>query len=162
MQHNNNFSHPPKEPRNWFSILAIAALALMGGKLMFDRFAPISNPASPENAIQWESDYEVALSQAETEEKEVLVRFSATWCPPCKVMTRKVWPDADVADAVTKDYIPLDLDIDDATAAQLASRYGVDSVPTILRLDSKGQVKARANYMGSSQALKFLADSGKN
>ena len=115
-----------------------------------------SNAAAPESAIAWRSDYPAALAEAQTSGKPVLIDFTASWCPPCKVMKHETWPDARVADAVNGVYIPLLIDVDEAKNAEVQRRYGVSSIPTILVVDSRGEVLNAGSFMSASELLKFL------
>ena len=68
----------------------------------------------------------------------VLVDFTATWCGPCKQL-------APIVEEIAKDYAPKGVkvgavDIDENQ--ELAARYGIMSVPTLL-LFKGGQVKAQ-------------------
>jgi thioredoxin 1 len=61
-----------------------------------------------------------------------LLKFHATWCAPCKRV-------APVVDAVAARHsVPVEsIDIDQEP--ELSARYGVQSVPTLVLLDSAGQ-----------------------
>lgn len=84
----------------------------------------------------------------------VVVDFSAAWCGPCKQMHP-------VFDKLAKKYrgqvnfIYVDID----KAPQLAKQYGVEAVPTLLFVDTKGQIHRQVGAMteeeleGSVQAI---------
>ena len=75
----------------------------------------------------------------ETEFKElindtIVVQFSATWCGPCKTLTKTIEQNED------KFNVPFyKIDIDDAS--QLAQALGIRSVPTIIRFENKQETK---------------------
>jgi thioredoxin 1 len=56
----------------------------------------------------------------------VLVDFTASWCPPCRVMT----PIVDELDADRPDLRVVAVDVDDSL--DVAARYGVLSMPTFM------------------------------
>ena len=57
----------------------------------------------------------------------VIVDFSATWCGPCKMLS----PRLDAAVATAGDTVDLAIvDIDEN--ADIADRYGVQAVPTVI------------------------------
>ena len=60
-------------------------------------------------------------------DKPVLVDFFATWCGPCKMTAPHV---ARLADAYKDSVKVCKLDVDEAP--DVAQRYGVSSIPTIL------------------------------
>jgi hypothetical protein len=71
-------------------------------------------------------------------------------------MKHETWPDARVAEAVNSGYIPLLIDVDEAKNAEVQRRYGVSSIPTILVVDSRGEVLNAGSFMSASELLKFL------
>ena len=64
----------------------------------------------------------------------IVVQFSATWCGPCKTLTKTIEQNED------KFNVPFyKIDIDDAP--QLAQALGIRSVPTIIRFENKQETK---------------------
>merc|ERR1719499_1424924 len=79
---------------------------------------PLSQSAScfETFTVQDEDDFKARVTESE---KAVIVDFSATWCGPCKMLSPRL--DAAVATAG---------DIDEN--ADIADRYGVQAVPTVI------------------------------
>ena len=115
-----------------------------------------SNTTAPTSSIEWRTDFDSALVEAEQTKKAVLLDFTASWCPPCRVMKHEVWPDDAVASAVTDNYIPVLLDVDDPKNAAVAARYSVDSIPTILVVDAEGDVLQRTGFISKAEIVEFL------
>jgi hypothetical protein len=67
-----------------------------------------------------------------------------------------VWPDAAVASAANDGYVPLLVDVDDPRNAEVARRYGVRGVPSVLVLDGDGKVLRSGSYMSKGDMLDFL------
>jgi thioredoxin 1 len=63
----------------------------------------------------------------------VLVDFWASWCPPCRAMEP-------VIEALAGDYKVTKVNVD--TNQELASHYGVESIPTLL-IFKEGRIAAR-------------------
>lgn len=72
-------------------------------------------------------------------ENPVLVDFFATWCGPCKMMSPVL---EDVKKQVGDDVTIVKIDVD--RNQELASMYGIQSVPTLL-LFKKGECVWRAS-----------------
>jgi thioredoxin 1 len=63
-----------------------------------------------------------------------VIRFTATWCQPCKAL-------ASIMEGIDSN-IPIEVvDIDDNQ--ELAMKYNVRGVPTLVKLDETGQVLNR-------------------
>lgn len=86
----------------------------------------------------------------------MLLRFTATWCAPCRVMDARVWTDPDVKSAVADKFIIVKSDIDEEPSRVLAEKYGVRGVPALLLLDGTGKEIARGGFMSSPETVKFL------
>jgi thioredoxin 1 len=87
------------------------------------------------------------LNQLTSDNKFVLVDFSATWCQPCKKLTP-------VIDDLAKDLTSIKFvkaDIEDLDA--LAEEYGVEAVPTLVLLKDGKEVD-RVEGAVSKAALK--------
>lgn len=76
----------------------------------------------------------------------IAVKFTATWCKPCK----KIHPvfEAFVADCTNVQFATVDADELD----ELASKFQVVSLPTFLLLDSRTQMIIGDPYSGSDEA----------
>jgi thiol:disulfide interchange protein len=114
---------------------------------------------APASAIAWRTGFDAALAESAQTGKPVLVDFTASWCPPCKVMKHEVWPDAEVANAVNGAYVPLLVDVDEPQNAEVAQKYGIRGIPTILVLDAKGDVLRVGSFMSKGDMLDFLKQS---
>jgi thioredoxin 1 len=74
----------------------------------------------------------------------VLVKFTAGWCPPCKAMQ----PAVEALAADRKDLLVLSVDVD--SEQQVAQRYGVRAVPTLMTFKDGKPVSQRVG--GQSRA----------
>lgn len=113
-------------------------------------------PETTDQPVTWRTDFEAALKESAETNRPVLVDFTASWCPPCKVMEAQVWPNERVAATIEERVIPLKLDVDLPTSAEPAGRYGIQYIPTLLILDSEGSEQARGSFMSAEQMVAFL------
>jgi thioredoxin 1 len=94
-----------------------------------------------------ERDFEAAIAGSQP----VLVDFSASWCGPCKAMA----PALDsFADSRRNGLTVLKVDIDDVP--NVASRYSVRSVPTLMLFKDGKQIAQQAGMMGEAQLARFV------
>ena len=90
-----------------------------------------------EEQIPWQTDLAKAMKQARDEKKLVLVHFYGDNCAPCRVVEQKVFPQPEVVQAITRNYVPVKINVDQAE--KLATHYNVRSWPTDVFLTPVGQ-----------------------
>ncbi len=139
--------------------IVIGAL-LLGGLVYlqwpFLKGAYYSSKTAPTSLIEWRTDFDAALVEAGQANKPILLDFTASWCPPCRVMKHEVWPDEAVASAVRDNYIPVLLDVDDPKNASVAARYSVNGIPAILVVNADGDVLHRTGFISKAEMVVFL------
>lgn len=113
--------------------------------------------APPPTSIEWRTDLDAAVAEADRTGRRVLVDFTADWCPPCIAMQHDVWPDDDVERAVADGYVPVLIDID--RNDDVPDRFGVRGIPTVLVLDGSGGVLRRGSFFTASSMVSFLTAS---
>lgn len=72
-------------------------------------------------------------------------KFYADWCGPCKALTGLLEMNH-LSDKV----VPVDIDQD----PELASKYGVRSLPTMVRVDSRGDFVSSMVGVKSTEEIK--------
>ena len=82
---------------------------------------------------------EEALAKAKKENKLVFIDFYTVWCGPCKKMAKIIFPLPEVGDVYNKNFINLKLDAEKEGEA-VAKQYNVTGYPTLLYLDTDGNV----------------------
>jgi thiol:disulfide interchange protein len=137
----------------WIGLFAVALL-VQWPMLKGYYYRAVGTPV-PRASIAWRTDLNAALAEAGRTKKQVLVDFSADWCPPCIAMKHDVWPDAEVGRALARSYVPLLVDVD--RNGEVAARYNVDGIPTVLVLDGAGRVVRQANFLSARSAAAMVA-----
>lgn len=92
---------------------------------------------------------EKALETAGQENKPVFVDFYATWCGPCKQMARTVFTDPEVKAYYEGHFICVRVDVD--KEKEVARKYAIQSMPTLLFLNSKKKELKRVVGMVSKE-----------
>ena len=105
------------------------------------------------HGLQFEHKFDVALQKAEHQNKEVMMMYSAEWCPECNYMKDVVFKDQKVADYIQKHFIVLTLDIQ---KDKLPKGFEYIGIPTFFFLDKNAKEKHR--IIGGDKASKFLAE----
>lgn len=140
--------------------LVLGAIVYMQWPMLKGWYYKATGTEAPASAVAWRTGgFDAALAESAKTGKPVLVDFTASWCPPCKVMKHEVWPDAQVARAANEGYVPVLVDVDDPQNAEVARRYGIRGIPTVLVLDAEGKVLRTGSYMSKGDMLDFLKPS---
>ena len=82
--------------------------------------------------------------------KEIaVVDFYATWCGPCKMLGpvfEEVSKESDI------NFVKIDVDKD----SDIARRYGVMTIPTIILFRNGEEVKRNIGYMSKEELIDFM------
>lgn len=101
----------------------------------------------------FQGTFEDVLSKAKTEKKIVFVDFFATWCGPCAMFSTKTFTDQEVGAYFNKHFICLKVDVD--KEKELARRYDIDAMPTLVFFDANGkEVERLMGFMPAERLLK--------
>ncbi len=80
-------------------------------------------------------------------EEKILVDFYATWCGPCKML-------APVLEKVESNLKVIKVDTDEFE--ELARRYGVMSIPTLVLLSNGNEIKRHIGFIDKDNLETFL------
>ncbi|MDR1416789.1 MAG: thioredoxin family protein [Prevotellaceae bacterium] len=86
----------------------------------------------------FEGTFEQALAQADKEKKVVFIDAYASWCGPCKAMSRNVFTNREVGIFFNANLINLQIDWEGALGSKLQEKYPIRAYPTLIYLDAKG------------------------
>ena len=80
----------------------------------------------------------------------VLVDFFATWCGPCKMLS----PVLEEVANENPNIAVLKIDVDEV--GELAARYGIQAIPTLMLFKNGQRVETRMGYQNKNQLLAFI------
>ena len=95
------------------------------------------------------------LKKAKAENKIVFVDAYTTWCGPCKVMAKNIFPQKEVGDVFNAKFISAKIDMEKGEGPEIAKKYGVRAYPTYIFVNGDGEIVHRS--LGSMPAEKFIA-----
>lgn len=99
-----------------------------------------------------DGDLKKALKKAKAENKQVFIDFTTTWCAPCKQMEEAVFSKEEVGTYYNQYFVCCRIDIDQEK--EIARKYGIKSIPTVLYLNPNGkEVKRVLGAMGQARFL---------
>ncbi len=104
-------------------------------------FAPAALLAQ---GIQFESKaWADILAKAKADKKLVFLDAYASWCGPCKMMSKQTFTDDKVGKFYNTSFVNAKIDMEKGEGIELATRYQVEAYPTLLFVDGDGVVVHR-------------------
>ncbi|MDR3716748.1 MAG: DUF255 domain-containing protein [Puia sp.] len=116
-----------------------------------------------ENGLSWSQ----AREKAKKENKDIFLDCYATWCVPCRLMEKQVYPNAEVGRYINKHFISVKVQMnktngdDEETqkwyrdAASLQANFSINAFPSFLFLTAEGKPIHKA--VGYKDAQQFIA-----
>ena len=84
--------------------------------------------------------------------ENVVVDFYASWCGPCKMFA----PIFEEASKENENYTFVKVDVD--KFEELARRYGVMSIPTVMRFKNGNILNKKIGFMNKSEFINFISE----
>jgi len=110
-----------------------------------------------QSSIRFEHiNIESALAKSKAENKLIFIDAYATWCGPCKVMD-KVFEQQSVGSYFNSQFINIKIDMDGPYGEFLLNQYGVVWLPTLLIINSEGEIISKIDKLVSGEELIGLA-----
>ena len=98
--------------------------------------------------------FEELKQKALVEKKLLFIDFHTSWCGPCKILEKTVFPLPEIGDYLNKHFVCAQFDAE-KEGKDLAQLYNVHAYPTLLFLDEEGQLLYR--QVGLVNADKLLS-----
>lgn len=97
---------------------------------------------------------EQASAKAKAEGKLIFLDCFTTWCGPCKMMARDVFPQAEVGAFMNPRFVNLQIDMEGTYGAPLAKKLQITAYPTFVIFNADAQEIGR--FLGASKADEFI------
>lgn len=113
-----------------------------------------------QEGIKFENDtFQNILNKAKKENKLVFLDAFASWCGPCKLLERNVFPQKEVGEFYNKNFINSRFDMEKGEGRDIARKYGINSYPSLLFINGNGEVVFKGmGYMDISDFLEMGKD----
>ena len=78
-----------------------------------------------------------------------LLKFSASWCGPCKMLSKTI---EQIKDEIPCDIIEIDIDDDFETA----NKFQIRSVPTLVLMDGETEIARKTGNISAAELKNFV------
>ncbi|MBB3699360.1 thioredoxin fold domain-containing protein [Flammeovirga yaeyamensis] len=102
----------------------------------------------------FEGTFAEAKAEAKKQNKYIFLDAYTTWCGPCKMLKKKVFPEKIVGDVMNEHFINIAIDMEKGEGIELAKTYQVKAYPTLLFFDADGNEIDR--LVGALPAEEFV------
>lgn len=99
------------------------------------------------------ANFEEIKQQAKDEDKIIFIKCYTKWCRTCKYMKRNVFPDQQLAKYFNANFVSAKLNMEKEENFDVAKKYEVVAYPTLLFLDTEGNVLLRIEGGPSAEEL---------
>jgi len=86
-----------------------------------------------------ETPFKNLLEKAKKENKLVFLDAYTTWCGPCKLMAKNIFPQQEVGEYFNASFVNAKIDMEKGEGLEIAKKYGVKSYPTYLFINGDGE-----------------------
>jgi len=121
----------------WAMVIIIVAVTTL----------PASIVTTAENSLS------ESLSLADQSQKNLFISFKAEWCLPCHMYKQGALSDKQVTDLLDQSFIAREVDIDNEAQKDWNQSYSVSCLPTMLVLNSKGEILEEINKQLPTEEL---------
>lgn len=105
--------------------------------------------------IEWNTDFNSALTAAQKSNKLVFVDFYADWCKYCQELDENTYPDHGIQQRFAQKYVTVKVNVD--KNPDLASKYKIYGLPTLVIMDANGnEIKRVEGYQTPSELISIL------
>ncbi len=147
-----------KTIKNIFLLTLLSGLILTTGctpgkKSTLSRsYTPATNMKGTQFTIN--PSYDIVLREAGKDKRPILLDFYTTWCGPCKWMDQDVFEMEAVANLLNENFVNVKIDAEKGEGPELTQKFEVNGYPSLVFLNSKGEVVER--QLGMTTATKVM------
>jgi thiol-disulfide isomerase/thioredoxin len=98
--------------------------------------------------------FDQAVEKASKENKLIFMDCYTTWCGPCRMMSRDVFPQEIVGNYLNPKYVSLKIDMEKGEGIELRKKLQVNAFPTLIVFNRKGEELGR--FLGASKGEEFI------
>lgn len=128
-------------------------------KIMIMLISLLTSAAYAQEGINFETaTWKETLAKAKKENKLIFVDIYTTWCGPCKMMAKDVFPLKAVSEKFNSSFINFKTDAEKGEGIEIAKTYKVNAYPTYLFVNGDGVLYYTT--LGAMPEDQFLKEAG--
>lgn len=113
------------------------------------------NPKGKSGVQFFDGSWEEAKEKAKDEGMPIFVDAYTTWCGPCKMMNRRVFPRKQVGKFYNENFINFKFDMESKNGKKFRRKYRVKGYPSFYYFDQEGDnVHSKMGYLQPKQLVK--------
>lgn len=106
-----------------------------------------------------DTSFASVLAKAKKENKLIFIDAYASWCGPCKLMAKNIFPLKNVGDYYNSHFVNAKIDMEKGEGIDLAKKYNVKAFPTYLFINGNGEeVHRTLGYVEENDFVQFAKD----
>lgn len=104
-----------------------------------------------------QASWQEVIAKAKSENKIIFADCYTTWCGPCKMLAKQVFPQKEVGDYFNANFINVKIDCEKGEGVDLKNKFGVSAFPTMLFIDPSNE-KVLHRVVGFRPAEKLIEE----
>lgn len=100
--------------------------------------APESAPIAPAESVFVAESVPDALTLAQVENRAIVLKFTADWCVPCRLMTDEVVRNPDFEEAWGDRIVFVEIDTEVEENYDIVDKYDIGPIPALVVLNPEG------------------------
>lgn len=102
------------------------------------------------------SNFETLVAKAKKENKLLFIDAYTTWCGPCKLMEKNIFPLKTVGEFYNPNFINAQIDMEKGEGITIAKKFNVSAFPTYLFINGNGEeVHRTIGYVQENDFINF-------
>lgn len=129
--------------------------------ILFMKFSVLKKqPGAEDSGIRFfHGTWQEALNKAQEENKLIFMDAYASWCGPCKMMSKRVFTSEKIGEYFNDHFINIKVDMEKGQGPELAEKYMVRAYPSLFFIDEQGEVKQyTVGYKNSRQLMSMAQE----
>lgn len=119
--------------KSWLLLLLWSVTSLLGSVR--------AQSQDGQGIVFFKGSYDEALAEAKKQNKMLFIDFYTTWCGPCRMMSKDIFPNPEVGAYFNPRFVSVKLDAEKQENLEVVKRFKVQGYPTLAFVTNDGEIK---------------------